>query len=470
MKKKIYYLFVIYFLNLAVAESQELKTLKIGDAIPEELWSMPLRVINHPKGAKTITMNEYRNKKLLIVDFWAVWCKPCVAGLDKLAPIYDSLSQDLGVLPVNSFPTTSDEEKFMKDRKWNFPSVADDDKVLYKTAFAPPVGQGIPHYVWIKDGKVFAIPKAKHVSKENIIKAIRGEELRLEMDTTNYYALDYTKPLFVKGNGLTSLYYKNPPHAVISRFIDGYPLGDYLRFIQKRDTTILGIVNKRIEDLLFAAWGPWIFPKLDAKNGIMWVINDSLRNRLFNGPVYDIHQMEENVTALEKWNEQNTYGYNLRFPEKITEKEALYFMQQDLSSFFGTAMNLKFQISPAVKHRYAILKLLGTKEETLAALKHKGTRTGRSITKHKTEYYNGRYKVVFIWHIEDALVGASLTIPNLLDSTGFEEDFFIDFEVPKDIVNDFSKLNAWLKRYGLTVAIRDEFVPVLVVTEKKLDN
>src|SRR5690606_33195356 len=57
--------------NGEAAEGQtEIKPLQIGDTIPEALWSLPLQVINHPEGKDTITLNDYRDKKLIILDFW----------------------------------------------------------------------------------------------------------------------------------------------------------------------------------------------------------------------------------------------------------------------------------------------------------------------------------------------------------------------------------------------------------------
>src|SRR5690606_25869757 len=85
------------------AEGQtEIKPLKVGDTIPKELWNMPLQVVNHPEGKDTITLNDYRDKKLIILDFWATWCKSCIEGFPNLSRLQKEFPEQLDVLLVNT--------------------------------------------------------------------------------------------------------------------------------------------------------------------------------------------------------------------------------------------------------------------------------------------------------------------------------------------------------------------------------
>src|SRR5690606_20797345 len=85
--------FMLFNLSTAWAQSaesrtaegqSEIKPLQIGDTIPEELWNLPLQVVNHPDGKDTITLNDYRDKKLIILDFGGTICPPCIASLRHL--------------------------------------------------------------------------------------------------------------------------------------------------------------------------------------------------------------------------------------------------------------------------------------------------------------------------------------------------------------------------------------------------
>src|SRR5690606_8784518 len=111
--------FMLFNLSTAQAQSAEsrtaegqteIKPLQIGDTIPEELWNMPLQVVNHPEGKDTIRLNEYRDKKLIILDFWATWCGSCIDGMRqylKDAERYDEYATIL-------YTTTEGSEKINK--------------------------------------------------------------------------------------------------------------------------------------------------------------------------------------------------------------------------------------------------------------------------------------------------------------------------------------------------------------------
>lgn len=64
-------------LSFVSAPAQSPKALQVGDTLPPELWDLSLEV---PEGT---TLSAYKDK-LIILDFWATWCAPCVKSLNKL--------------------------------------------------------------------------------------------------------------------------------------------------------------------------------------------------------------------------------------------------------------------------------------------------------------------------------------------------------------------------------------------------
>ncbi len=152
--------------------------LMIGDTIPEELWDMPLAIVNHPDQRKSITLREFQDSDLIVLDFWATYCKPCIQSVNKLLVIQSELSEhDITVLPVLVYDDGHRVLSLMKDNNWTVPSVVK-DTVLNKQAFYNYLtGFGV---VWIQDNKLLAVPEAKAVTLENVLKAINREPLAIK--------------------------------------------------------------------------------------------------------------------------------------------------------------------------------------------------------------------------------------------------------------------------------------------------
>lgn len=132
---------------------QDLRGLVIGDKLPESFWDLRLKVVNHPEGTDSITLRDYKGSKLLVLDFWATWCKPCVISVDKWEKKLDSIPE-MSFVPVHM----DFEEKalpFILKRGWKSPSVVGEErKLLNKLFFKEP---RITRSVWILDGRFVAV-------------------------------------------------------------------------------------------------------------------------------------------------------------------------------------------------------------------------------------------------------------------------------------------------------------------------
>lgn len=93
----------------AAAGVGEIKPLQIGDTVPEAIWHLPLQVVNHPDGRDTITLNDYRDRKLIILDFWSSWCSSCLKSFPKVMELAEAFAGEVAILLVNPAFSRDDE-------------------------------------------------------------------------------------------------------------------------------------------------------------------------------------------------------------------------------------------------------------------------------------------------------------------------------------------------------------------------
>src|SRR5690606_3395265 len=163
--------------NGEAAEGQtEIKPLQIGDTIPEALWSLPLQVINHPEGKDTITLNDYRDKKLIILDFWATWCGSCLSSIRTMYHLSDN-NPDVGMLPVAK--QTAEEIAKAQSIKYWFKDMKQVSAVNADFLSHIFNSVSLPHLVWVSDGQVRAITNGLALTQDNIDVAVSGKWFKI---------------------------------------------------------------------------------------------------------------------------------------------------------------------------------------------------------------------------------------------------------------------------------------------------
>lgn len=61
----------------------EIIPIQAGESLPGSTWEAPMSVARHPQGKARVSLNYFRDKKLIIMEFLATWSSPCVLTIPK---------------------------------------------------------------------------------------------------------------------------------------------------------------------------------------------------------------------------------------------------------------------------------------------------------------------------------------------------------------------------------------------------
>src|ERR1044071_2867661 len=118
--------------------------------------------------------------KVVVLEFWATWCGPCVAAIPHLNELADKFKDQ----PVQFIAVTDEDEKvivpFLKRKPIHAWIGLDTDKSMLKAYGI----SGIPHTVIVdKKGKIAAITHPTSVTEETLKQALAGRKLSLAQPT-----------------------------------------------------------------------------------------------------------------------------------------------------------------------------------------------------------------------------------------------------------------------------------------------
>jgi thiol-disulfide isomerase/thioredoxin len=133
---------------------------KIFPALPKNTVDM---------NGKAISLNDYKGK-IVLVDFWATWCGPCLSELPNVLAVYDKYkSKGFDILGINFDNEDRPKlERFLEEKNMPWRQIYDGKG--WQSALSNHYGiKAIPMTFILKDGKIIA-------------KNLRGPQLMAKLD------------------------------------------------------------------------------------------------------------------------------------------------------------------------------------------------------------------------------------------------------------------------------------------------
>lgn len=86
-----------------------------------------------------VSMDDFKNAKLIMVNFWEPWCGPCVGEMPELQELYENYKdKGLVILGVTSDMTVEDDAKaIIKDKGIEYPIILGNKEISCPTEYFP---------------------------------------------------------------------------------------------------------------------------------------------------------------------------------------------------------------------------------------------------------------------------------------------------------------------------------------------
>ena len=444
-------IFILLFLSAGAQSIGSIKELVVGDQCPD--FTFP-GVLNE-RGTQA-RLTDFKGK-LVILDFWATSCLPCIAAMPKLDSLNAGFKEGLKIIPVTSQAGSTIQAFTNKNgilKKLHIPMITG-DSVLRQ--YFPHLL--IPHEVWIDgDGVVAAITDGEQITAENIRRLLENRQtpVSIKKDIMDF---DPEKPLLIGGLGRN---YRIDPEilrssSVLTPYISGLPgmsglvkvVGNHKKYIS---------TNVMIETLYQSAYSTSNKPfqglnrpesYLMFPSRTIWEAHDST--------LYFWHGR-----SSESWKEvadsMKYFCYELILP-RSESLELTDYVIQDLNRYFGNLYGIE-----AKKEKRSVKCWVLTRKGENMITYDTTVKKEFKIDKDSHTIHIQNYSLAdfMFWWLSFHLYRS--TVP-VIDESGYTGMFNVDIKADPE---DISSMSRALSKYGFELRLEQRELEMIIIEDVKV--